>query len=63
MLCGTILVGSLAFTSCNNQTFNTEINLIPEPSEMSISSGIFKIDSAGLVSGNPGRRIQAEGGP
>ena len=58
VLCGTILVGSLAFTSCNNQTFNTEINLIPEPSEMSISSGIFKIDSAGLVSGTESKQVR-----
>ena len=58
MFCGTILVGSLAFTSCENQTFNTEINLIPEPSEMSISSGIFKIDSAGLLGSTPSKQVR-----
>ena len=52
--CGAFLVGSLALASCN-QTFNTQINLIPEPSEMSISAGVFKIDSAGLF-GNAGSK-------
>lgn len=47
VMCGAILVGSLAFTSCD-QTINTPIYLIPEPAEMTFSTGLFQTDSARL---------------
>ncbi len=55
-LCGTFLVGLLALASCN-QTLNTQINLIPEPSEMKLSNGVFKIDSAGLFGNETSKQV------
>ena len=48
VLGGTLLVGSVLFTSCN-QTVETQIQLIPEPFEMTQSDGMLKIDQAMLV--------------
>lgn len=48
VLGGTLLVGSVLFTSCN-QTVETQIQLIPEPFEMTQSDGIFKVSQAMLV--------------
>ena len=48
MLGGTLLVGSVLFTSCN-QTVETQIQLIPEPFEMTQSDGMFKVSQAMLV--------------
>lgn len=48
ILGGTLLVGSVFFTSCN-QTVETQIQLIPEPFEMTQSNGMFKIGHAMLV--------------
>lgn len=48
ILGGTLLVGSVFFTSCN-QTVETQIQLIPEPFEMTQSDGMFKIGHAMLV--------------
>ncbi len=45
---GTLLVGSVLFTSCN-QTVETQIQLIPEPFEMTQSDGMFKVSQAMLV--------------
>lgn len=48
VLGGTLLVGSVLFTSCN-QTVETQIQLIPEPFEMTQSDGMFKVSQAMLV--------------
>lgn len=48
VLSGTFLVGSALFTSCN-QTVETQIQLIPEPFEMTQSDGMFKVSQAMLV--------------
>ena len=48
VLGGTLLVGSVLFTSCN-QTVETQIQLIPEPFEMTQSNGMFKVSQAMLV--------------
>lgn len=48
VLGGTLLVGSVLFTSCN-QTVKTQIQLIPEPFEMTQSDGMFKVSQAMLV--------------
>lgn len=48
VLSGTLLVGSVLFTSCN-QTVETQIQLIPEPFEMTQSDGMFKVSQAMLV--------------
>lgn len=48
VLSGTFLVGSVLFTSCN-QTVETQIQLIPEPFEMTQSDGMFKVSQAMLV--------------
>lgn len=48
VLGGTLLVGSVLFTSCN-QTVETQIQLIPEPFEMIQSDGMFKVSQAMLV--------------
>ena len=48
VLGGTFLVGSALFTSCN-QTVETQIQLIPEPFEMTQSDGMFKVSQAMLV--------------
>ncbi len=48
VLGGTLLVGSALFTSCN-QTVETQIQLIPEPFEMTQSDGMFKVSQAMLV--------------
>ncbi|MCI7359182.1 MAG: family 20 glycosylhydrolase [Parabacteroides sp.] len=48
VLGGTLLVGSVLFTSCN-QTVETQILLIPEPFEMTQSDGMFKVSQAMLV--------------
>lgn len=48
VLGGTLLVGSVLFTSCN-QTVETQIQLIPEPFEMTQSDGMFKVSQALLV--------------
>lgn len=48
VLGGTLLVGSGLFTSCN-QTVETQIQLIPEPFEMTRSDGMFKVSQAMLV--------------
>ena len=48
VLGGTLLVGSVLFTSCN-QTVETQIQLIPEPFEMTQSDGMFKVSQATLV--------------
>lgn len=48
VLSGTLLVGSALFTSCN-QTVETQIQLIPEPFEMTQSDGMFKVSQAMLV--------------
>ena len=48
VLGGTLLVGSVLFTSCN-QTVETQIQLIPEPFEMTQSDGMFKVSQAILV--------------
>ena len=48
VLGGTLLVGSVLFTSCN-QTVETQIQLIPEPFEMTQSDGMFKASQAMLV--------------
>lgn len=48
VLSGTFLVGSALFTSCN-QTVKTQIQLIPEPFEMTQSDGMFKVSQAMLV--------------
>lgn len=48
VLGGTLLVGSGLFTSCN-QTVETQIQLIPEPFEMTQSDGMFKVSQAMLV--------------
>lgn len=48
VLGGTLLVGSVLFTSCN-QTVETQIQLIPEPFEITQSEGIFKVSQAMLV--------------
>lgn len=47
VLGGTFLMSSVFFTSCK-QSLVTPVNLIPKPSEMNVSEGIFKIDSASL---------------
>ncbi len=57
LLCGAFWVSSFAFTSCR-QTINTQINLIPEPSVMDVSSGIFKTDSAGLFGDTASKQVQ-----
>lgn len=43
VLGGTLLVGSVLFTSCD-QTVETQIQLIPEPAMMTQSEGMLKID-------------------
>lgn len=48
VLGGTLLVGSVLFTSCN-QTVEIQIQLIPEPFEMTQSDGMFKVSQAMLV--------------
>lgn len=48
VLGGTLLVGSVLFTSCN-QTVETQIQLIPEPFEITQSDGMFKVSQAMLV--------------
>lgn len=48
VLGGTLLVGSVLFTSCN-QTVETQIQLIPEPFEMTQSDGMFKVSQAMLI--------------
>ena len=48
VLGGTLLVGSGLFTSCN-QTVETQIQLIPEPFEITQSDGMFKVSQAMLV--------------
>ncbi len=48
VLGGTLLVGSVLFTSCN-QTVETQIQLIPEPFEITQSEGMFKVSQAMLV--------------
>lgn len=48
VLGGTLLVGSMLFTSCN-QTVETQIQLIPEPFEITQSDGMFKVSQAMLV--------------
>lgn len=48
VLGGTLLVGSVLFTSCN-QTVETQIQLIPEPFEMTQPDGMFKVSQAMLV--------------
>lgn len=48
VLGGTLLVGSVLFTSCN-QTVETQIQLIPEPFEMTQSDGMFKVSQAMFV--------------
>lgn len=48
VLGGTLLVGSVLFTSCN-QTVETQIQLIPEPFEMTQSDSMFKVSQAMLV--------------